>query len=336
MSGSMASPPGVVASAPFDSGSVSLRLYPHSLEPHEIVAELVAQARVAEAVGFDGVMTSEHHAGFPNYLPNPLLAATWVLAATSKLWAAPAPILLPLKAWPHVVEDLAWTAARFPSRVGAGFASGAIEDDFVLAGVSFEERNRRFRAQLGPTVAALRGEAEGLLADDDAVTGLARRPVPVVVATQGPKAGARAGGLGVGILFDSIVGIVRAAEVSQSHAEAGGRDRVLIRRAWVGEPPEVEVQRQMDRYRAASSAATIEHWDPTGGLVADTDPDAVADELAQQLSDAGCTALNLRVFQAGLEPGACRAQIEILGERVLPRLRRHLASSNPSAHAGSL
>ncbi len=60
---------------PLAAGAISLRMYPHSLAPDGIVEEMRVQARAAEAAGFDGVMTSEHHGGFPGYLPNPLLAA---------------------------------------------------------------------------------------------------------------------------------------------------------------------------------------------------------------------------------------------------------------------
>ena len=42
-----------------------------------------AEAQLAEEVGYDGVMVSEHHAGFPGYLPNPLQAQR-VLLATGK------------------------------------------------------------------------------------------------------------------------------------------------------------------------------------------------------------------------------------------------------------
>lgn len=316
--------------APLADGSVSLRLYPHSLPPAEATAELVAQARLAETVGFDGIMTSEHHAGFPNYLPTPLLAATWALAATERIWAAPAPILLTLKTPAHVIEELAWTAARFPGRIAAGFASGAIQDDFDLSEVTYEDRNRRFRQQLPPTLEALAGRATGLLARDPAIAALADHPIPALVATQGPKTGARAGRLGAGILFDSIVSIERAAEVSGAHRAEGGHRRVLIRRVWLGAPPTDQVDRQMARYRSVSNAGTIDHWAPDGGLVADTDPTVVAERLAGQLRNADCGVLNLRVFQAGLSPERCRDQIRAVGEQVLPLLRKHLGTAaNP-------
>jgi alkanesulfonate monooxygenase SsuD/methylene tetrahydromethanopterin reductase-like flavin-dependent oxidoreductase (luciferase family) len=80
-------------SVPLVRGSISLRLYPHDLSPLGVVDEIRTQARLAEQAGFDGVMLSEHHGGFPNYVPNPLLASMWALDATDTLWAAPCPQL---------------------------------------------------------------------------------------------------------------------------------------------------------------------------------------------------------------------------------------------------
>src|SRR5919206_4125123 len=98
--------------APFAPGSVSLRLYPHNeLSATAIVDELRAQAAVAEEHGFDGVMTSEHHGGFPRYLPNPLQVAGWLLEGMASGWAAPCPLLLPLRPPAMVAEEIAWLAA---------------------------------------------------------------------------------------------------------------------------------------------------------------------------------------------------------------------------------
>lgn len=305
----------------FAGGSVSLRLYPHDLAPAEVAAELAGQARCAEDAGFDGVMTSEHHGGFPNYLPNPLLAASWALAATDRIWAAPAPMLLTLRPITQVVEDLAWTAQRYPGRFGVGFATGGIERDFVMAGVPFDERVSRFRVALAEVAAALAGRATGPLADDPAVAALAADPIPLISAAQGPKAAGRAAEMGLGLLFDSIVSLERAAEVSSAHAEAGGRGRTLIRRAWLGDVPSVAVEAQMGRYRQVAPPQAQQHWSADGGLVAAHDPSELAERLHRQVAAAGCQALNIRVFHAGLSPAACRDQIERIGLEVLPILR---------------
>ena len=313
---------------PLSPASISLRLYPHDLAPREVVTELMAEARTAESAGFDGVMTSEHHAGFANYLPNPLLAATWALEATEHLWAAACPMLLPLRNVNHVVEDYAWTSHRFPGRVGAGFAAGALPDDFELSGVPFEEMVPRFKDALPLAVSGLRGEPEGLLAADPAVRALAERPVPVVSAAQSPAAARRSAALGIGLLFDSLIGIERAAKVSEIHEEAGGGgSRVLIRRAWVGEPPADAVARQMERFRGAASTATQQHWGEGDSIVASTDPSEVAERLVDLVARTGCDSLNIRVFHAGISPADSRAQIERMGHEVLPVVRAHLAAA---------
>jgi alkanesulfonate monooxygenase SsuD/methylene tetrahydromethanopterin reductase-like flavin-dependent oxidoreductase (luciferase family) len=320
---------GSVDREPLARSSVSLRLYPHDLAPADVVTELMAQARLAESAGFDGVMTSEHHGGFPNYVPNPLLATTWALDATDRIWAAPCPMLLPLRPVAQVIEDIAWTAQRFPGRVGAGFAAGALADDFVLSGVPFEEMRARFRAALPVAVAGLRGDADGPLADDPAVAALRSRAVPTVSAALSPAAARRAGALGVGLLFDSLISPERAAEVSAAHEETGGAgSRVLIRRVWVGTPPATVVATQMDRYRRVAPASAQERWGAGDSLVTSSDPAEIADRLVELLRATNCDALNIRLFQAGTTPAQVRDQIELVGGEVLPLLR-----SRGSGHA---
>jgi alkanesulfonate monooxygenase SsuD/methylene tetrahydromethanopterin reductase-like flavin-dependent oxidoreductase (luciferase family) len=312
---------------PLAAGSLSLRLYPHDLPPQAVVRELMAQAALAEASGFDGVMTSEHHAGFPNYVPNPLLAATWALEATKHVWAAACPMLLPLRPVGQVVEDVAWTAQRFPGRLGVGFAAGARPADFVVSDVPFEELRERFVSALPVVVAGLRGDSNEPLADDPAVRALRGAPVPVVSAAQSPAAGRRAGRLGIGLLFDSLISTARAAEVSAAHEDAGGGGvRILIRRVWVGSPPTSAVATQMERYRRAAPAATRDHWGEGDGLVTSNDPIEIGERLCQLLHDTSCDALNLRSFHAGTTPSEVRDQIERVGREVVPVVRRRSAA----------
>ena len=124
---------------PLAPGSVSLRLYPHDLPATDQVEVLRRQARRASEIGYDGVMVSEHHADFPGYLPNPVQLAGLLLDAMPTGWVAPCPMLLPLKPYALIAEDLAWLAAAYPGRVGAGFAAGALSVDFELAEVPFDE-----------------------------------------------------------------------------------------------------------------------------------------------------------------------------------------------------
>src|SRR5256885_17149736 len=166
-------------SAPFAPGSVSLRLYPHNeLSAVGIVDELCAQASLAVQHGFDGVVTSEHHGGFHGYLPNPLQAAGWCLEAMPHGWAAPCPLLLPLRPPALVAEEVAWLAARFPGRIGIGLAAGALPQDFEIMRADTDDLARRFAEGLAPVAATPNGPDSGRLAGGPSVALCAGAPLP--------------------------------------------------------------------------------------------------------------------------------------------------------------
>ena len=315
-------------SAPFAPGSVSLRLYPHNeLDAVAIVDELRAQAAIAEEHGFDGVMTSEHHGGFHGYLPNPLQAAGWCLEATTRAWAAPAPLLLPLRPPALVAEEIAWLHARFPGRVGLGVASGALPADFDVMHVPMDALAARFTAGFEELAGILDGRAAGVLADDPAIRALRDQPVPLLSAAMGFTAVRRAARLGAGLLFDSLSTPERCRELIDAYRDAGGTAPcVLIRRAWVGEPPRERVDDQVDVYRSYSSKSAMEHWGRDELVDAPTADDVVAG-LLDALERAHADALNLRVHVPGVSPEAAREQIAGLGDTVLPRLRHALAGT---------
>jgi alkanesulfonate monooxygenase SsuD/methylene tetrahydromethanopterin reductase-like flavin-dependent oxidoreductase (luciferase family) len=159
---------------PFAPGSVSLRLYPHlDLPAPQIVEELRAQAALASEHGFDGVMTSEHHGGFAGYLPNPLQAAGFALDAMPTGWAAPCPLLLPLRPAALVIEEIAWLAARHPGRVGLGVAAGALPADFEIMDTTMDDLTARFSTALAEVARVLTGGEAGALAGDPAVAAAA-------------------------------------------------------------------------------------------------------------------------------------------------------------------
>jgi alkanesulfonate monooxygenase SsuD/methylene tetrahydromethanopterin reductase-like flavin-dependent oxidoreductase (luciferase family) len=309
-------------SAPFASGSVSLRLYPHlDLDAPAIVDELRAQAALAAEHGFDGVMTSEHHGGFAGYLPNPLQAAGFALDAMASGWAAPCPLLLPLRPPALVIEETAWLAARHPGRVGLGVAAGALPLDFEVMDTTMDELTTRFAAALATVSRVLGGGDAGDLAGDPAVARLRAHPVPVLSAAGSVVAACRAASCGAGLLFDSLTKPARCRELVEAYREAGGRGGcVLIRRAWVGEPPAAETERQTNVYRSYAPATAATHWG-ADEMAAATDPAEVADRLADALRVAGADALNVRVHVPGIAPEAVREQIDRVGNLVVPRIR---------------
>ncbi len=308
---------------PLAAGQISLRMYPHALPPSDCIELMREQARLAETAGFDGLMTSEHHGGFPGYVPNPLQLAGWLLDATERVWAAPCPLLLPLYHWTHIAEQLAWMAARFPSRVGAGVAIGGLAQDFEMADLAYEDRMPRYKHALPLLCEALRGEAEQPLAKDAAIAACAEKPVPILSAAQSPGAVKRAARVGVGVLYDSLQTVKRMREITNAYVDAGGRGaRVAIRRVWIGAPPEENVEAQMDFYRGYASKEAQAHWGDGQELISGESGDSVANQLIELASAGGCDAFNLRLHVKGVEPAQVEEQICRAGEEVLPVLRR--------------
>jgi alkanesulfonate monooxygenase SsuD/methylene tetrahydromethanopterin reductase-like flavin-dependent oxidoreductase (luciferase family) len=316
--------------APLAAGSVSLRLYPHNdLPANEIVTELRVQSALAVEHGFDGVMTSEHHGGFAGYLPNPLQVAGWCLDAMAAGWAAPCPLILPLRPPALVAEEIAWLAARFPDRVGVGVAAGALPADFEIMGQTMEDLAGRFSRGLEQLVGFLHGTDPGGLAGDPAVAVCAPAPVPIISAAMGFTAARRAARLGVGLLFDSLSTPSRCRELTDAYREAGGPGPcVLIRRAWLGEVPRGQVDQQLDRYRSYTPRGAQTHWGDDE-LVGAPDTSTVADQLTDAVHLAGADALNLRVHFPGVPRDAVRAQIAGLGDSVVPIVQTALDATGP-------
>jgi alkanesulfonate monooxygenase SsuD/methylene tetrahydromethanopterin reductase-like flavin-dependent oxidoreductase (luciferase family) len=302
-------------------GSVSLRLYPHlDLPPTDVVSELLAQGRLGEDAGFGGLMVSEHHNAFAGYLPNPIQAAGWLLEATRTAWAAPCPLLLPLRPAALVAEEIAWLAVRFPGRVAVGLAAGSLEADFEIAGTTKDNLTARFAAGMATVSAMLLGRDPGPLPDDPAIRQCATHPVPVVSAAMSSAACRRAADARVGLLFDSLTTVSRCRELVDIYRDAGGSGPiVLIRRVAPGTPQGERHEEQLRLYRSYAASSAVEHWSedqPASG-----DAAAIAQILAAQAAAVGADCLNLRVHTPGLAATEARQHIAALAE-VLPLLAR--------------
>jgi alkanesulfonate monooxygenase SsuD/methylene tetrahydromethanopterin reductase-like flavin-dependent oxidoreductase (luciferase family) len=312
------SSPSVRSSTPFGPGSVSIRLYPHNeLAADKIVSELCAQAGLAVGNGFDGIMTSEHHGGFAGYMAQPLQMASFVLAEHATGWAAPAPLLLPLRSTALVAEEVAWLQARHRGRVGLGVAAGGLPLDFEATGLSQADSVDRFKSELPRVVAMLRGEDLGGLDGDPALVACRRDPVPVLSAAVSVAASVRAARCGAGILMEGMSAPPRLARLTRAFETAGGQgSRVLIRRVWLGRLP----ARLVEGQRAVYDGYAASTFGPDQTIACD-EPDEMAERLAATMSEVRADALNLRVQLPGMSPQQVREQIAHIGSTVVRSLR---------------
>jgi alkanesulfonate monooxygenase SsuD/methylene tetrahydromethanopterin reductase-like flavin-dependent oxidoreductase (luciferase family) len=318
----------VDASRPLAAGSVSLRLYPHlELSAPGIVEEMRAQARLAAEHGFDGVMTSEHHGGFAGYLPNPLQLAGFLLDAMPRGWAAACPILATLRPPALIAEETAWLAARYPGRVGLGVAAGALPSDFEVMGLDMNDLTARFDGALSEIRALLHGEADGVLANDPAIARCREHPIPMLSAAASSTAARRAAARGVGLILDSLATPERCRGLADAFHDAGGREPIcVVRRAWLGAPPNAAFDAQESVYRSYTPERAQTHWGASG-LLSDTDPAPLAARIADVVLAAGADACNIRVHVPGVDPALAREQIVHLGDKVVPLVRGALAEA---------
>jgi alkanesulfonate monooxygenase SsuD/methylene tetrahydromethanopterin reductase-like flavin-dependent oxidoreductase (luciferase family) len=112
--------------------------------------------------------------------------ASFVLADTASGWAAPCPLLLPLRPTALVAEEIAWLDARYPGRVGLGMGSGAMARDFTAMGLDVADAVPRFKAELPRIVNMLRGRDLQELDGDRALQRCSERPIPGLSAAVSP------------------------------------------------------------------------------------------------------------------------------------------------------
>jgi alkanesulfonate monooxygenase SsuD/methylene tetrahydromethanopterin reductase-like flavin-dependent oxidoreductase (luciferase family) len=310
----------------FLPGSVSVGLYANGSSAAEQVGSLLMFARGAESAGFDGISVSEHHAGFPGYVPSPILVASWLLGESSRVWVGACPVLLPLRSAGLVAEEAAWSAVRFPGRFVLGLAPGYVAADFDVAGVDLATRQTRYWAELPAMVARLSGLAAGPLADDPAVQQCAHAPVPVLSGAAGPLGARRAAAADAGVVLGSFTPPARAAELFDAYRAAGGTGaRVLIRRCWLGELRSGSMAELLRGYQRAAGRTGFLADGSAEQILRAPGPEQLAESIATTVRLARASAVSLRFQLPGIEASEIADQIGAVGASVLPALRERLA-----------
>jgi alkanesulfonate monooxygenase SsuD/methylene tetrahydromethanopterin reductase-like flavin-dependent oxidoreductase (luciferase family) len=108
-----------------------------------VINEIMAEAQMAEASGWDGCFISEHHQQADGYLPNPLLMASLVGMRTQRLTVGTSVLLLPLYHPVHVAEDCAMIDLATQGRLILGVGVGYQVPDFATFEVPIAERAAR-------------------------------------------------------------------------------------------------------------------------------------------------------------------------------------------------
>ena len=107
--------------------------------------ELVEQVQLAESVGFDAVLITEHHIVETGYFPAPLITAAALAAATSRIRLGTGVLLLPLYDPLHVAEHGSMVDIVSNGRLILGVGYGYRQEEFDAFRIPLSERPARLR-----------------------------------------------------------------------------------------------------------------------------------------------------------------------------------------------
>lgn len=267
----------------------------------------IAQARAAEAAGFDFVSANDHvHATEPRYELWTLL--TWIAACTSRIRVASRVLGVPFRN-PGLTAKMAESLDRLSAgRLILGLGAGASEAELTAVGLPVAPVGERLTG-LGEAITIMRGlwsqapfSFDGRIhrAERAELAPPADRPIPIWLGTHGPRGLQLTGQLADGWIpsidlappdrVEGMIGLIRSA------AEAAGRDSGRITLV----------------YNVTVSVGSVERDDP---YRLSGSPEAIAQRLIG-FAKLGFNAFNL----IPLGPDQ-NAQIARLGSDVLPSVR---------------
>lgn len=209
------------------------------------VDQVIAEAQLAEASGFEACFFGEHHQDKDGFLPSPLIVATAVAARTQRLHVGTSVILLPLHHPVHVAEDVTTLDIVSKGRVILGVGVGYQASDFQTFGIPMAHRAGLFEEGLEIIRQCWRGEPFSFHGTHYHLDNIQIRPrpfqtpaPPLWIGASVPAAVRRAGRLGdafVATPSTTLAQTLRLVDIYRQAAADAGREPqvVLMRDAWV-------------------------------------------------------------------------------------------------------
>jgi probable F420-dependent oxidoreductase len=211
------------------------------------IEEVIAEAQLAEASGFDACFFGEHHQDQDGFLPSPLIVATAVAARTRRLNVGTSVVLLPLHHPVHVAEDVITLDLVSKGRVILGVGIGYQAADFRAFAVPMEHRVALFEEGVEIIRKCWSGERFSFHGAHYTLEDLQIRPrpfqtpaPPLWIGASVPAAARRAGRLGDAFVATPSADLESTRRLVDAYRQAAlqaGRQPqvVLMRDAWVAQ-----------------------------------------------------------------------------------------------------
>ncbi len=212
-----------------------------------LIDELVEQAELCEAVGFDGFYFTEHHQQEDGYLPAPVLMAGLIGMRTRRIKVGTCVLLAPLYHPIRLAEDIAVVDQATHGRMVAALGIAYQPHDFDAFGVPVKQRARRTEECVEVLRQAWTGQPFSYPSKYHQIENVRVTPVPyqeggppIWMAGWVPAGLERAGRMGDGWIADPIQSlpvIKDYADQYRAEAERNGRKPfvVLMRDCVIGE-----------------------------------------------------------------------------------------------------
>jgi alkanesulfonate monooxygenase SsuD/methylene tetrahydromethanopterin reductase-like flavin-dependent oxidoreductase (luciferase family) len=313
-------------------------------------SDAIAEAELAEELGFDSLWLEEHHGVRDHYWPSPLVVLSAIAARTSRLTLGTDVVVLPFYAPVRLAEDVAVLQGISGGRFVLGLAAGYRPEEFALHDASLTGRGGRLEEAVGLIRALWSGETVDHPGPAYRATGqiqpLPSPAPPVWLGGWGPKTIERAARIADAWVPGPTADLARLVRLRADYDAAlvaAGRDPGTVRRPLTREV--VVAATDEEAWRIAERHLLVNYRDEYGGgwshpLVggADATPtdrlDALADgrfivgspatciAIIRQIVDAyGPDELICRLFFAGMAHATVVDEIRLLASDVLPAFR---------------
>ena len=312
------------------------------------IDEVVAEARLAEEVGFDSCFFGEHHQDRDGFLPSPLIVATAVAAQTTTLNLGTSVILLPLHNPVRLAEDVITLDLVSKGRIILGVGLGYQEADFRAFQIPRRQRVGRFEEGVEIIRHCWSGEPFSFHGEFHQLENLHIRPrpyqvpaPPLWIGASTPPGARRAGRIADGFVAGPSTDMASTIELAESYRQAAleaGREPVvaLMRDAWVAETrteasevygPEVMTayryywRNGLSEFRSIDSEdrITLDNLGPDRLILGDPEECVAEFQRWAEAVGTGYFLLRLRHAHSGGPPHEkIMEAIRLFGEKVIP------------------
>lgn len=114
--------------------------WPDGADMVRVFNEIVAEAKMAESVGFDSCLITEHHQQADGYFPNPLMVSAGVARETTTLKVGSCCVLAPLYNPIRLTEDAALVDVISNGRLSLTLGASYVSEDLAAFGVDASKR----------------------------------------------------------------------------------------------------------------------------------------------------------------------------------------------------